>query len=115
MANDESARGKGKHDLPEGIEEFRSVARDGTGGSTGDDREPRGGLPGKGFGGGGSTAYGDDTGAYSGESSYGGQAGYGGSRTNGAYSDGKYGRDQRHMHAAGDVERAVEDDGEERD
>jgi hypothetical protein len=103
MANDESTRGGGKDELPEGIEQFRSVAREGERGSAGNDLEPRGGIPGKGFGGGGSTAYGDDTGAYRGESSYGGQAGYGGSQMNPAYSDGRYGRDQGRMHAAGDA------------
>jgi hypothetical protein len=108
MANDESTRDEGERQLPEGIEQFKSVARKSQGDSTAPDLQPRRGLPGKGFDAG--TGYGGAgmSGAYSGKSSYGGQAGYGGSRTNGAYSDGKYGRDQTHMHAAGDGEHPIE-------
>jgi len=111
MARDESGRDR-TDDLPEGIEQFKSVAREGESASTGDDGEPRGGIPGKGFDPGSGLGHGDSTGAYNSESSWGGQAGYGGSRTNPAYSDGKYGRDQNHMHAAGDAEHPLEEEEE---
>ena len=117
MANDDDDRAQ-RGPQSERTERDHGADADGAqgsataGGESGAHDERRRGLSDRGFDAG--TGYGGagNTSAYSGESSYGGQAGYGGSRMDGAYSDGKYGRDQTRMHAAGDAKDDIAD-GEE--
>jgi hypothetical protein len=108
MANDDrdyAGRGQGEP----GDEQADGADASGAADSVRDEQDQRRrGLDGRGFDAGTGYGGGGNASAYSGKSSYGGQAGYGGSTTHGAYTDGKFGRDQRHLHVEGDADRSVE-------